>query len=142
MPKLNVRKAEANSSPKPGRRTVAAAAVQPVEPAGVPPNNSPADLAEKIKELIRLAQEQGHLTHADISDVLPENELTPEKLDEVFAKLRAHEIEIVDQAEVDNARKPEAEEEEEDNSKSRLDILDDPVRMYLNQMGQIGRAHD
>ena len=116
---------------------VAAATVPPSESASVPCGSPAAELAQKIKELIRLAQEQGHLTHADISEVLPENELTPDKLDEVFAKLRAHEIEIVDQAEVDNVRKPEAEEEEEDNSKSRLDILDDPVRMYLNQMGQV-----
>ena len=43
------------------------------------------------------------------------------------------EIEVVDQAEVDNVKKPDAEEEET----SRLDILDDPVRMYLKQMGQV-----
>ncbi len=65
--------------------------------------------------------------------MLPENESTPEKLDEIFTKLRALEIEIVDQAEVDHVKKPESEEEDT----SRLDILDDPVRMYLNQMGQV-----
>ncbi len=132
MHKSKVRKTGANSSLKPGKRMAAAAAVPPPESAG----NPATELSEKIKELVRLAQEQGHLTHADISEVLPESELTPEKLDEVFAKLRAHEIEIVDQAEVDNVRKPEA-EEEEDEGKSRMDILDDPVRMYLNQMGQV-----
>ncbi len=135
MLKSKVRKIRANASLKEGKRTVATSAVVPPESAGVPPGSPASELLEKIKELVRLAQEQGHLTHADISEVLPENELTPEKLDEVFAKLRAHEIEIVDQAEVDNVRKPEVEEEEED--KTRLDILDDPVRMYLNQMGQV-----
>ena len=136
MPNSKVRKTGANSSLNQGKRTVAVSAVPPPESSLAPPGNPAAELAEKIKELVRLAQEQGHLTHADISDVLPENELTPERLDEVFAKLRAHEIEIVDQAEVDNVRKPEA-EEEEDDGKSRMDILDDPVRMYLNQMGQV-----
>ena len=136
MFKSKVRKNGANSSLNQGKRTVAASAIQPPESNIAPPSSPATELSEKIKELVRLAQEQGHLTHNDISEVLPENELTPEKLDEVFAKLRAHEIEIVDQAEVDNVRKPEAEEEEEDN-KSRLDILDDPVRMYLNQMGQV-----
>ena len=91
------------------------------------------ELSEKIKELVRLAQEQGQLTHGDISDVLPDGEATPEKLDEIFSKLRALEIEIVDQAEVDNVKKPESEEEDT----AHLDILDDPVRMYLNQMGQV-----
>jgi RNA polymerase primary sigma factor len=92
------------------------------------------DLTEKIKELVRLAQEQGYLTYGDINDALPDNVVTPEDLDEVYIKLRNLEVEIVDQAEVDRVKQPEPEEEED---KSRLDILDDPVRMYLKQMGQV-----
>src|SRR5438132_4812032 len=60
--------------------------------------------------------------------------ITPEELDEIYIKLRNLEVEIVDQAEVDRVKQPEPEEEED---KSRLDILDDPVRMYLKQMGQV-----
>ncbi len=56
-------------------------------------------------------------------------------MDEVYSKLANLEIEIVDQAEVDRVKQPEPEEEEED--KSRLDVLDDPVRMYLRQMGKV-----
>src|SRR5882724_1639658 len=92
------------------------------------------ELAEKIKELVRLAQEQGYLTYNDINEVLPENIAAPEDLDEVLIKLRSLEVEIVDQAEVDRVKQPEPEEEDE---KARLDILDDPVRMYLKQMGQV-----
>ncbi len=92
------------------------------------------DLTEKIKELVRLAQEQGYLTYGDINDALPDTVVTPEELDEVYIKLRNLEVEIVDQAEVDLVKQPEPEEEED---KSRLDILDDPVRMYLKQMGQV-----
>lgn len=91
-------------------------------------------LNEKIKELVRLAQEQGYLTYSDINDALPDEVITAEDLDEVYSKLRNLEIEIVDQAEVDRVKQPEPEEEED---KSRLDILDDPVRMYLKQMGQV-----
>ena len=58
----------------------------------------------------------------------------PEELDEIYIKLRNLEVEIVDQAEVDRVKQPEPEEEDE---KARLDILDDPVRMYLKQMGQV-----
>jgi RNA polymerase primary sigma factor len=93
-----------------------------------------AELAEKIKELVRLAQEQGYLTYGDINDALPDGFITPEDLDEIYLKLRNLEVEIVDQAEVDRVKQPEPEEEDE---KSRLDILDDPVRMYLKQMGQV-----
>jgi RNA polymerase primary sigma factor len=101
--------------------------------AGAAPTDPTVEIAGKIKELVRLAQEQGQLTYGDINEVFPENEATPEKLDEIYSKLRALEIEIIDQAEVDQVKKSEAEEEET----SRLDILDDPVRMYLNQMGQV-----
>src|SRR6266571_7820263 len=92
------------------------------------------DLTEKIKELVRLAQEQGYLTYGDINDALPDTMITAEELDEIYTKLRNLEVEIVDQAEVDRVKQPEPEEEED---KSRLDILDDPVRMYLKQMGQV-----
>jgi RNA polymerase primary sigma factor len=92
------------------------------------------DLTEKIKELVRLAQEQGYLTYGDINDALPDNIVTPEELDDIYIRLRNLEVEIVDQAEVDRVKQPEPEEEED---KSRLDILDDPVRMYLKQMGQV-----
>jgi RNA polymerase primary sigma factor len=92
------------------------------------------ELAEKIKELVRLAQEQGYLTYNDINEALPDNLSTPEEVEEIIIQLRNLEIEIVDQAEVDRVKQPEPEEEEE---KSRLDILDDPVRMYLKQMGQV-----
>ena len=84
--------------------------------------------------MVRLAQEQGYLTYSDINDALPEGLIGPEELDEIYVKLRNLEVEIVDQAEVDRIKQPESEDEDE---KVRLDILDDPVRMYLKQMGQV-----
>jgi len=99
---------------------------------GAPPGSPKADIAGIIKELIRLSQEQGHLSYNDISDVLPDL-VTEAELDEVFGKLRSLEIEIVDQAEVDRIKTAESEEDDT----SRLDALDDPVRMYLKQMGQV-----
>jgi RNA polymerase primary sigma factor len=92
------------------------------------------DLAEKVKELVRLAHEQGHLTYNDINEALPENFSSPDGLDDILVQLRSLEIEIVDPAEVDQL-KPQGPEEAEE--KSRLDVLDDPVRMYLRQMGQV-----
>jgi len=100
------------------------------EAAGVPSSNP----AEKLKELLRLAQEQGYLTFDDIESAMP-SQTSSEELDELYQKLRNLEIEVVDQAEVDNIKRPGAEEEEAEHVK--LDILDDPVRMYLKQMGQV-----
>jgi len=97
--------------------------------------NHQAEIAAKIKELVRLAQEQGYLTYSDINDALPESMVRPEDLDDVYVQLRNLEVDIVDQAEVDRVKQPDA--EEEGDERSRLDVLDDPVRMYLKQMGLV-----
>ncbi len=101
---------------------------------GSPVHDSKAEIAEKVKELVRLAQEQGYLTYSDINDALPESLVSADDLDEICIKLRNLEVDIVHQAEVDRVKQPEPEEDEE---RTRLDILDDPVRMYLKQMGQV-----
>jgi RNA polymerase primary sigma factor len=139
MTKSKVRKPRADASPKGvGQSTVAHTEVRSkpaaVASPGLAARNGSEGLPEKLKELVRLAQEQGHLTYNDINEVLPENVLTPEILDEVLSKLRALEIEIVDPAEVDRVKTPYADDE---GDATRLDSLDDPVRMYLKQMGQV-----
>jgi RNA polymerase primary sigma factor len=91
-------------------------------------------IAAKIKDLLRLAQDQGYLTYDDINDALPDDVVTPEVLDAIYSKLRGFEVEIVEAPDLERV-KPQAEPEEEDES--RLDILDDPVQMYLRQMGKV-----
>jgi len=136
MSKSKVRKVEAKSASG-GEAPVATSTRFHLDPAasrnGVPPPFPAGDLSDIIKELIRLAREQGHLTYDDIGDALPDN-VTESDLDEVFGKLRSLDIEIVDQAEVDRVKAVEAEDSEQ---AVRVDALDDPVRMYLKQMGQV-----
>jgi RNA polymerase primary sigma factor len=128
-------KAADHRSAETGRATSAAASLLAAGMnAGGEKIPSGLDIAEKVKELVKLAQEQGYLTYNDINDSLADAMVTPEDLDEIYIKLRNLEVEIVDQAEVDRVKQPEPEEEED---KGRLDILDDPVRMYLKQMGQV-----
>ena len=91
----------------------------------------------KIKELIKLANEQGYLTYGDVNDILPENILSAEELDGILILLRGMDIEIIDASEVDRFKREAEEEKETQKVDSRLDILDDPVRMYLKQMGQV-----
>lgn len=90
-------------------------------------------LTDKFKELIQLAREQGHLTYGDIAEVLPEELISAEALDDIYTRLRNLEINIIEAAELDQSRPSDWETREKD----RLDILDDPVRMYLKQMGQV-----
>jgi RNA polymerase primary sigma factor len=113
---------------------------------GQPPAPAPAstlttvDLTETIKTLLHLSQEHGYITYDDINDILPDN-LSPEDLDTLLTKLRSLDVEIVmDQAEADRsdrAKGPEQAQPEEADDDSRLEILDDPVRMYMNQMGKV-----
>ena len=49
------------------------------------------DLSERIKELVRIAQDQGNLTHGDIEELLADLRLPPDAMAEVYSKLRAME---------------------------------------------------
>ncbi len=111
---------------------------KPPTPAPVPSLPS-VDLTETIKTLLHLSQEHGYITYDDINDILPDN-LSPEDLDAVLSKLRGLDVEIVmDQAEAERAerKQPEQAQAEEADEDARLEILDDPVRMYMNQMGKV-----
>src|ERR1019366_6757694 len=108
----------------------------PPAPAGL---TTSVDLTETIKTLLHLSQEHGYITYDDINDILPDN-LSPEDLDAVLSKLRGLDVEIVmDQAEAERAerKQPEQAQAEEADEDARLEILDDPVRMYMNQMGKV-----
>ena len=91
-----------------------------------------ADLTETIKALLQVAREQSHLTYDDINELLPDG-VSPEDLDLLYAKLHNLGIDIVAHAEIEKA-KPEEPEPEENR---QFDGLDDPVRMYMNQMSRV-----
>ncbi len=76
--------------------------VSPIAPSEMLKSQSGIDLTEKIKELVRLAQEQGYLTYSDINDALPDSVVTPEDLDEIYIKLRNLEVEILHRAQLPN----------------------------------------
>jgi RNA polymerase primary sigma factor len=63
-----------------------------------------------------------------------------DELDAILSQLRKMEIDIIEASEVDRfkeGKKETEEEEEEEKPETRFEILDDPVRMYLKQMGQV-----
>jgi RNA polymerase primary sigma factor len=91
---------------------------------------------EKIKELIALASDHGFLTHDDIEEALPEDLVVVEDVEKVTALLKSMEIEFIRSDEVEDL-KTRMEKEEREKQSARSDVLDDPVRMYLKQMGQV-----
>ncbi|PTY03213.1 RNA polymerase sigma factor RpoD [Opitutaceae bacterium EW11] len=92
---------------------------------------------EKIRYLIRLSKEQGYLTFDDINEALPESVENQEEIDNVLSILQNLEIEILEPEQVEDYKQRQEEAEEEESRSSQHDILDDPVRMYLKQMGQV-----
>jgi RNA polymerase primary sigma factor len=102
---------------------------------------STVELQSRIRELIKLAKEQGYLTFDDLNEALPEGITDADELDLILTRLRRLEIDIIEASEVDrykDGKKDTDEElEEEERTEAKVDILDDPVRMYLKQMGQV-----
>ena len=119
---------------KPGAPAVSDAAKEFKEKAL---ENLSGDLNDKIRYLIRLAKEQGYLTYTDINEALPESVDNPEDIENVISVLQNLEIDILDPEEVEGYKQRQEEAEEEESRTSNNDILDDPVRMYLKQMGQV-----
>jgi RNA polymerase primary sigma factor len=103
------------------------------------PSTAGTDVQTRIRELIKLAKEQGYLTFDDLNEALPPDISDADELDAILTRLRRMEIDIIEASEVDRYKdgKKEAEDEEEEKPEPKLDILDDPVRMYLKQMGQV-----
>jgi RNA polymerase primary sigma factor len=99
------------------------------------------ELQSRIRELIKLAKEQGYLTFDDLNEALPEGITDADELDLILTRLRRLEIDIIEASEVDRYKdgKKDSDEdlEEEERTETKVDILDDPVRMYLKQMGQV-----
>jgi len=97
------------------------------------------DIQARIRELIKLAKEQGYLTFDDLNEALPSDVTDADELDTILTRLRRMEIDIIEASEVDRYKhgKKDSDEEEEEKPETKLDVLDDPVRMYLKQMGQV-----
>ncbi|MDQ2867217.1 MAG: RNA polymerase sigma factor RpoD [Verrucomicrobiota bacterium] len=94
----------------------------------------------RIRELTKLAKEQGYLTFDDLNEAIPEGVTDADELDTILVQLRRMEIDVIEASEVDrykDGKKDSEEEEEEEKPETKFDILDDPVRMYLKQMGQV-----
>ena len=88
----------------------------------------------KLRDLILLAKEQGHLTREEIHEAMPDYK--PVEIEAFIERLRNMEIEIIETAPVGGSKEGGADDEEE-KPEPTLEILDDPVQMYLKQMGKV-----
>ncbi|KJS15243.1 MAG: RNA polymerase sigma factor RpoD [Peptococcaceae bacterium BRH_c4b] len=97
--------------------------------------------ADGIKDLIEKGKKRGMLSYTEIMDSLQGADMTPEQIDEVYEKLNGLGIEVVSEVpDVDPLEEPqEAQPDEVDIDLSIPDGvgIDDPVRMYLKEIGRV-----
>ena len=110
---------------------------------------------QELHELIARGKSQGYLTYDEVNAYLPDEDVSPEKLDNLLAALDEKGIELLDEAPAEDQPAPAAKpapdpmeeafsipEEEldaafEEAAQEVAKITDDPIRMYLNQMSAI-----
>src|SRR6516162_335756 len=101
-------------------------------------------LDDGLKTLLEQGKEKGYLTYSQVNDYLPDDAVNPEKLDQLLILLEEQGIERIDESEAEEREGGPASGEE---ARAELDLtlmddedsrrIDDPVRMYLTQMGEI-----
>ena len=93
-----------------------------------------------IKLLIKKGKEQGFVTHDELNAALPQEELTSEQIEDVMAALSQMGVNVVDSADADDVSESgSADEGQTSGNLSDSDVSgsDDPVRMYLREMGTV-----
>lgn len=93
---------------------------------------------QKIEELVALAKEQGYITYEEINEILPMNFDSAEQIDQILIFLSGMDIQVLNQAEVDRQKERKKEAKELEALPKRTEgTSDDPVRMYLKEMGSV-----
>src|SRR5580692_5921852 len=100
-----------------------------------------------LKALLESGKEKGYLTFSQVNDHLPDDDANPEKIDQLLILLEDQGIELIDESEAEEREGSVATPVLDDEARAELDLsfmdeddsrrIDDPVRMYLTQMGEI-----
>ena len=112
-------------------------------------SNSPLDVNQgSIKKLIAQAKSKGYVTYTELNDSMPPGEMTSEQIEDVMTTLSEMGITVIDSEEDqdDTQDAPDITPKENEGSKElvaassgteNMDRTDDPVRMYLREMGSV-----
>ena len=93
---------------------------------------------QKIEELVAIAKEQGYITYEEINEILPMTFDSAEQIDQVLIFLSGMDIQILNQSEVERQKERKKEAKEMEALPKRMEgSSDDPVRMYLKEMGSV-----
>ncbi|MBR7188650.1 MAG: RNA polymerase sigma factor RpoD, partial [Clostridia bacterium] len=95
-------------------------------------------MSARVRELIETGKSKGVLTYKEIIELLGDVELSPEQFDRILDTLSGLNIEVIkDEAIPEPELLNEVEEEEIDLSVPEGISIDDPVRMYLKEIGKV-----
>ncbi|HBG44806.1 MAG TPA: RNA polymerase sigma factor RpoD, partial [Firmicutes bacterium] len=93
--------------------------------------------------MVSKAKRKGAISYKEIMDTLDDVELTPDQIDDVYEELAESGVDIIAEGTADTVAEPDA-ETESGNEEQELDLslpegiaLDDPVRMYLKEIGRV-----
>jgi RNA polymerase primary sigma factor len=114
------------------------------------PDSPLLDLSDAaVKKLIKVAKKRGYVTYEELNSVLPSEEVSTDQIEDIMAMFSDMGINVVDEDEVEEAE-PEVEEDSTEvaertgtavasksNTREGSDRTDDPVRMYLREMGSV-----
>ncbi|MGP0105491.1 RNA polymerase sigma factor RpoD [Rhodoblastus sp.] len=106
-----------------------------------------------VKRMMKLAKKRGFVTYAELNAVLPSEEVTSDQIEDVYAVLNEMGINVIEAEEADETEEESGPEEEEaeggelieapaskavaTRASEPADRTDDPVRMYLREMGSV-----
>ena len=103
--------------------------------------------SQKIKTLVLKGKRKGFLTYEELNNILPDDTMVrPEKIDEILLMLDEQGIDLIEESEIEARDAADTEEDEDDELKQEAkasatvgasEKIDDPIRMYLTQMGVI-----
>ncbi|MPZ57484.1 MAG: RNA polymerase sigma factor RpoD [Rhizobiales bacterium] len=107
-----------------------------------------------VRKMIKAAKKRGYVTHDELNAVMPSEEVSSDQIEDIYAMLNEMGINVVDSEEADADEPEAAQEAEEEETEGELvevqqkvpakaetkeptERTDDPVRMYLREMGSV-----
>ena len=99
------------------------------------------DLAKQdVKKFVAKAKERGYVTYDELNAALPQDQVSSEQIEDIMAMLSEMGINVIEneeQEEKENADSAQEAAPASGNSSSEMERTDDPVRMYLREMGSV-----
>jgi len=91
----------------------------------------------KIEALIEMGKSKGVLTYKEVMDTLDELELDSEQIERIYDRFEALNIDVVEEMEIPDDITSDISEMESDLGSTEGVAIDDPVRMYLKEIGKV-----